>query len=342
MECIHIGTPPADFDCWESKTFYIHNFLELPDTKGDENVVRSPPFFCLGHEWALDVFPGGDDDARDGHVSVYLTFCDENEVTIDWQIDIIDSKGRSLTKYDEETETSTVSCEENMRGYFEFIERSEILRKATDYLVDGALAIKVRMKLSSDGYCNRITPRHQLKDHHIIFLDEETSDLAFDVKGQIVVAHKCLIKSQSEELYTMCEAFSKTKPMPITDVEPAVFKVMLATFYGRHIMPEQWKAKSEALLKAAGKYGFNEVKYEAEVWYTNSLNLTVKNVIDEFLKADGNNFALVREAALKFIAEHGKEITTADSFVRLYESLPLMKEVLAAVADNNKKRKRDD
>jgi hypothetical protein len=341
MECIHIGTPPADFDCWESKTFYIHNFLELPDTYGEENVVRSPPFFCLGHKWTLNVYPGGVDGVMDGWVSIGLEFCDENEVTIDWQMDIIDSKGKSLTEYEEQT--TTFSCGEiSWEGYSEFIKRSRILRKATDYLVDGALAIKVRMKLSSDGYCNRITPRYLLKDRNIIFLDEETSDLAFDVKGQIVVAHKCLIKSQSEELYTMCEAFSKTKPMPITDVEPAVFKVMLATFYGKHITPEEWKAKSEALLKAAGKYGFNEVKYEAEVWYTNSLNLTVENVIDEFLNADGNNFALVREAALKFIAEHGKEITAADSFMRLYESVPLMKEVLAAVADKSKKRKRDD
>jgi hypothetical protein len=140
----------------------------------------------------------------------------------------------------------------------------------------------------------------------------------------------------------MCEAFSKTTPMPINDVEPAVFETMLATFHGKYIAPEIWKANSEALLKASGKYGFSKVKSEAEVWYTSSLHLTVENVIDEFLKADGNNFACVREATLKFIAKHGEEVTSTDSFARLHESLPLMKEVMAAVAQNSKKRKRND
>jgi hypothetical protein len=339
MECIHVGTPPADFELWESKTIYIHSFLDLPDTKGDENEVSSPLFYCLEHKWRLRVFPGGDDDVRDGWVSVYLKFCDKTSVSIDWQIDHIDSEGDVTT----ESERIPTTWEQNKCcGYSRFMKRSKILKYDDEYLVNGALAVRVMMKPSSDRYCNRVIPQHPLKDNLGIFLDEETSDLAFDVKGKIILAHKCLIKSQSAELYTMCEALSKSTPMPINDVEPSVFELMLATFYGKHITPEEWKANSKALLKAAGKYGFNEVKSQAEVWYTNSLNLTVENVIDEFLRADGNNFALVREAALEFIAKHGKEITTADSFVRLHGSLPLMKEVLAAVAENNKKRKRND
>ncbi|KAL3779466.1 hypothetical protein ACHAWO_006451 [Cyclotella atomus] len=69
---------------------------------------------------------------------------------------------------------------------------------------------------------------------------------------------------------------------------------------------------------------------------------TVDNAVDEFLKADGNCCNVVKDAAKKFIVEHAKEIVESDSFARLHESLPLMKEVVGALADNGKKRKHDD
>ena len=106
------------------------------------------------------------------------------------------------------------------------------------------------------------------------------------------------------------------------------------------VCPEEWQKHSEAILKKASKHGFTSLKAEAEEWYSNSLELTVENVIDKFLEADGNDFAIERHAPKKFMIDHAEEILETEAFERLHESLPLLKEVFAAAIQNSKKRKR--
>jgi hypothetical protein len=110
--------------------------------------------------------------------------------------------------------------------------------------------------------------------------------------------------------------------------------------YGGYVLPEH----SDAILKAAAKWGFDKLKSEAEIWYSKSLKLTVGNVIDEFLKADGNGYDMVREAAKKFMLENGKEMIESESFDKLYESKSLVKEIMKAAFDSSesKKRRRED
>jgi hypothetical protein len=87
------------------------------------------------------------------------------------------------------------------------------------------------------------------------------------------------------------------------------------------------------------------LKYEAEVWYSKSLKLTVGNVIDEFLKADGNGYDMVREAAKKFMLENGKEVVASESFDRLHESKSLVREIMTAAfesSSDSEKRRRED
>lgn len=59
MECLHVGTPPSSFSCWETKIVYFHNFLELSDAQGMDNLVTE-----------VHLFPGG--CTRSGWVSLFL------------------------------------------------------------------------------------------------------------------------------------------------------------------------------------------------------------------------------------------------------------------------------
>ena len=86
MECLHVGEPPSNFGSWESKTIYIHNFLDFPDTKSNDNVVYSPLFKCFSHSWELGVFPGGHEDAKDGYVTVDLCNKSNDKITVDFRI----------------------------------------------------------------------------------------------------------------------------------------------------------------------------------------------------------------------------------------------------------------
>ena len=54
---IHVGEPPSNTKEWS--VFYIHfnGFEGLPLERGAH--VHSPEFTCFGHEWRLQIYPGG-------------------------------------------------------------------------------------------------------------------------------------------------------------------------------------------------------------------------------------------------------------------------------------------
>eukprot|EP00956_Cyclotella_meneghiniana_P034203 scaffold102385_cov55-Cyclotella_meneghiniana.AAC.4 len=354
MECLHIGTPPSALGCWESKTIYVHDFLNLSDTKSDDNVVYSPEFKCFGHFWKLVVFPGGSEVASDGNVSLFIDNMSGETITTDCKISVLKKDGntsqysklmKKITFAKNSVNYELKKGESYSYGSHSLIKREIIVGSPSDFLYHGSLRIKVQMRLSAGCYHNRIRRDFPEPDFVHIFGDDETTDIAFDLKGKIILAHKCIIKCKANDLYVMCEAYNKTTPMPIDDVDEVVFEIMLVSlYYGGDLFPEEWQNHSEAILNAAGKYGFDALRSEAEVWYSKSLKFTVDNVIGEFMKADGNNHALVKAAAKKFMMKHGEEIVASESFHLLYESKELVREVMAGMAasfQNSKKRKRD-
>eukprot|EP00956_Cyclotella_meneghiniana_P004961 scaffold6105_cov23-Cyclotella_meneghiniana.AAC.5 len=96
MESLHVGTPSSDFECWEYKTAYFHNFLDLPDTKGDDNVVLSPKFKCFDHTWRLQVYPGGHRRAKNGWVSVSIANISDEKITLDYEIAVLNPDDKVL------------------------------------------------------------------------------------------------------------------------------------------------------------------------------------------------------------------------------------------------------
>ena len=347
---LHIGKPPAEFDGWEETTLFVHNFKEL--SYHNEAIISSS-FRCFGHLWQLKVFPGGDedidvDDGDDPPIVVHLINLSPSEVVIDWKISLLKNivGWYCLAKETEDLmgDPLDMRCGERnecgMRRAEDSITRSQVLRQ---FLDGGSLVVKVSIRLSdAKSYGNAIRSQYSSAYSNIgAYLDEETADIAFDVKGVSFVAHKVIIKTHAKDLYVMCESANKSNPMLINDVDPEIFRIMLRSLYGGFIVPEEWEKHSPAILQAAAKYGFL-LKDEAEVWCAATFKFTVENVVDEFLKADGSNYAVVREAAKKFMAQHGEEILASDSFERLHESLPLMREVMSAVIENSKKRKSMD
>jgi hypothetical protein len=150
-------------------------------------------------------------------------------------------------------------------GQHDFMNRAAFLEEASEYLVDGALLIRVKMRLSEGSYQSKIYPKLASKEFTDIFDDEETADIAFKVKGDTIKAHKCIIKSQAEDFYIMCEGHSIESPMAIDDVDVIPFRIMIFSLYGGDVFPEEWQKYSESILKAASKYGFDRLKDQADV-----------------------------------------------------------------------------
>ena len=67
---VHCGSPSPQFHEWESTKVFCHGFAGL---SVERNVpMKSPEFTCLGHSWALWIFPGGCSHAINGYVSILL------------------------------------------------------------------------------------------------------------------------------------------------------------------------------------------------------------------------------------------------------------------------------
>lgn len=336
MESVHhhVGTPPASFSLWEIKLFHLHNFLELPNRRNDDVVTSA--FRCFGHEWELQVYPGGDGASRGGDVQIYIINNSPENITVDWKIVVIKSNGEA-SKHSGECDNVKLHGYARVRFYFD---RERLIEKPSTYLSDGTLTIRVQMKLSAQEYRNCILKQPYYIDNTDMIDDDETSDVAFDVKGTIIKAHKGILKAQAKEFYEMCEGNDTDNPMFIQDVNEDVFHIMLHSLYGGGVCPRDLQEHALSILKASSKYGFTRLKEEAEAWHAKSIQFTVDNAIDEFMKADGSNFPIVKDAAKTFILENGKEIISSESFARLYESVPLQKEVLAAAFENGNKRQR--
>jgi hypothetical protein len=171
MESNHIGTPPARFRCWESKLFYVHNFPKLSDEKSSDNVIISK-FRCFGHDWEFQVYPGGEDDATDGYASILLSNRSNDKVTIDYRINLA---GVDLSSRGDDNVTI-----DKIRPIGLGISKEKLMQRS--YLNNGTLYFKVEMRLSSKEYPTCILRQPCSIDNTQVFLDDETSDVAFHGK----------------------------------------------------------------------------------------------------------------------------------------------------------------
>lgn len=211
------------------------------------------------------------------------------------------------------------------------------------------MTFEVRIRLHRDEYRHTDIPKSNVADDVLkLYLEENCEDVAFKVKGKIVKSHRFVLRARAPELAELSETFDVNNPMPVEDVKPEVFELMIGTLYGKSISAQTWKEQSKFVLQAAGKYGFGDLCTEASAWYLKWLKLGVSNAVDTLMYADGNSLTLVKEAAMKYISENPKEVLASDSFRLLQESPALMAEVMQALANRvevlseNQKRRRVD
>jgi hypothetical protein len=71
-------------------------------------------------------------------------------------------------------------------GDLDFIKRAKLIEKSSDYLVEGALVIELKMELSEGSYQSKHYPKPPPRNFMVIRDDEETCDIAFNVKGTVI------------------------------------------------------------------------------------------------------------------------------------------------------------
>ncbi|KAL7524776.1 hypothetical protein ACHAWF_001087, partial [Thalassiosira exigua] len=106
----------------------------------------------------------------------------------------------------------------------------------------------------------------------------------------------------------LAEMGGKAGNVPISGMKPDIFRHALYYAYGGSITDDEMKAHAKDIIVAAHKFGMSNLKLEAEASYFRSTTMSLDNVMDNLLYADAKNCALLKEAAIDFVAEHGAEV----------------------------------
>ena len=68
---VDVGSPSSNFEDWTTTNVRFHGFADITTEKGYR--VVSPEFSCLGHQWRVVLYPGGNEESNDGYVALGLS-----------------------------------------------------------------------------------------------------------------------------------------------------------------------------------------------------------------------------------------------------------------------------
>ena len=330
---------------WKSFMFHFHDFSKLATTT--DHYVASPKFTCNGHQWELCVYPGGCSQATEGNVSAYLNHLSEGTITTKFGIKMIDKFGK--TKVDDKAFKQEFTGYSHGRGWKDFISRSTILDESKNILdSNGTLTVVVSIEEEST---NVFVPKNPLlKMMQAMFNDQNTADVCFEVStaGEKkddddddrtkraktttpFYAHHNILRGCAPMLAAICGSNENGGVVTATvnDIRPEIFNHLLSYVYGRVIPKDELNAHARDIIAAADKYSIVNLKLEAEAAYVKSTDITFDNVMDDILFADSRNCALLKEAAMDFLAENSVEATEKASFANF--PAHLLKDVFVAM-----------
>jgi hypothetical protein len=295
----------------------------------------------LGDEWSLAVYPGGDETAEEGLVSLDLYNMSDKAIEVDVCFGVIDGNGKQVAYKRGPFIFDPEEGDDSVWGFADFAKRSDLLSS----LINGALVIEVRMKLATP---TNSVPLPFIPENPVAkiiqdsFMDENYSDILFKVGGEedednaMIHAHRIIVANSSTILSDLCESHNDgTTPIQINDVTPDVFRLMLSYTYGGKISNDDMKSQAREIIYAADKYGVVNLKLEAEACFVGAMTFTLENVMEQLLYADSMSLALLKEAAMDYMMENRDEVLEKLSFTDVPGTL--VRDVLAATARREKK-----
>ena len=352
---VSIGCPPSPREGWTSHRFNIREFRDLTNVK--TQYAEAPEFTCNGHEWALEFYPGGNNLATEGCVSIYVSLHSGKNASAMYEITLLDKFGNAVR-----VKQSTMLCFVSIAfnsvaiGWHNFIKRSFILDASNNILdINGTLAIVVSMKEESTAV---FVPQNLLLNTiQEMFNDDKTADVCFEVaNGADEVEKDEQIAGGSTSFHAHTLILKKCAPMladlvsnggekggmisvQVSDVQPDIFRHLLWYVYGGKTAEDTLKAHAKDIIDAADKYSIVNLKLEAEAAYVESTTFTAENVLDNLLYADAMNLALLKEVAIDFIVGNGEQVIDEVSFSHIPGHV--MKDLVVATTRSVKESKNE-
>jgi hypothetical protein len=215
------GVPPGagEPNLDGSATIEFYNFASLALEKGF--LVRSRTFTCLGFDWSLRIYPGGDSKSDDGMIACYL-FNESHAKIVSTKFEIVLKKQVANASTSSETENEhhqSLSVTKTFapgKGYgrSNFVDRSQVIN-------DRTLTFVIRIRPDRSNYhqhdlTSKLIPKFKL------FGDKKSSDLSFVVRKRVFNAHLVILLADAPGLAQIADFSAKKKRISIYNVDPTL------------------------------------------------------------------------------------------------------------------------
>lgn len=158
-----------------------------------------------------------------------------------------------------------------------------------------------------------------INDYVKFFKNKQKNDITFIVGDKKIQANKLILSARSDVFATMFNAEmleKKTGQVPIEDIEPAVFQLLIDfIYYG--ILESNDPIELLELIMAADKY---EIKNLVKVCDSQIANkLSVDTAVDTLIVADLLKLDNLKKQSMNFIARNKTKVTATQAYKKLKE-----------------------
>jgi speckle-type POZ protein len=230
-----------------------------------------------------------------------------------------------------------------MWGYPKFIKREDF--EKSEHLKDDSFTVRCDVVVIQD-ICTKETtatkfiyvPPPELNQHlGELLKNEKGADVVFEVGGETIAAHRCVLASRSQvfsaELFGLMKEGDTAGVVRIDDMEAQVFKALLYFAYTDSLLEtskEEEDVMCQHLLVAADKYNMQRLKLicaEKLCEYINVGTVATILALAEQHHCDG-----LKKACFDFLSSpaHLRAVVATNGFQLLYKSCPsLVTELIA-------------
>ena len=312
----------------------IHEFASLTtESNAPHNINK---INLLGHNWILQLFPGGVSGAKEGWISMFIhrETASVDDISVELKF-IVKNVGEEKMTYNfREFRGSTLHLG---KGSYNFALRSKVLESLGN---NSSLVVEVNMKLIDP----RIEPSLPFVPENPaacevirgMWGDAASANVTIGVGGRQFHAHRFILEKCSTTLAGLLEsAGDQTAHIQISDVSADIFHLLHKYMYGHTtIFDDVSKSRSNEVIDAADKYGIVTLKLEAEAVLVEATIFTMENVMELMQYAESKNCSLLKEAALDYIALNKVEAIEKLSFNNAPGTIA--KDILVAVSRGEK------
>ncbi|KAJ3687079.1 hypothetical protein LUZ61_016243 [Rhynchospora tenuis] len=273
--------------------------------------LESATFNVGGYEWSIHYYPNGQKSADEDCTSIFVVLKSKDEhVKAQISFIMLDQNRNPLSeRQTTEVYTFSVDTSDNF-GYGDFVKRSIF----ESVLKDDCLIIRCTVSVFKDfpvepDFPLLVPPPLAIEQLSNLLEAGYGADVTFQVKGELFIAHKCILAMRSQVFQAQFFGELKEKSgdvIKIEDMEAPVFKSLLHFIYSDTIPEFQEINESEKnrlaqhLLAAAERYNLDRLKAICENILYGSIDKS--NVVALFSFADMHNCVHLKRACLKYLA----------------------------------------